>query len=347
MRAAVYHGAGDVRVETVPAPVPGPRDVVVDVVACGICGSDLHAYEHGRFLREGQVMGHEISGEIAAVGADVRGLEAGDRVAVMPYVSCGHCAMCRRGTPHLCRSVTTDSIAYGRPGGFADAVLVPDAVLGHNVHPLPAGMSFETAALAEPLAVVLHALRLGGLPPSATVAVTGLGPIGLLAVAALRHDGAARILASDLIAGRRTTAEALGATDVLDPATTSLKAYARERDVVLDAVFEVSGSAAAFEDAVSAVRPGGRLVALAIYAGEVRLNPSRLVQLELGLQGSFAATPRDFAEALALLAGALLPSDAVVSHRFGLADAPAAFAAQADRVSSTKVMIMPKEASPR
>jgi threonine dehydrogenase-like Zn-dependent dehydrogenase len=347
MRAAVFHGAGDVRVEAVPAPAPAARDVVVDVVACGICGSDLHAYEHGRFLRAGQIMGHELSGEIAAVGAAVRGLDVGDRVAVMPYVSCGRCAMCRRGTPHLCRSVTTDSIAYGRPGGFADAVLVPDAVLGHTVHRLPDGMSFETAALAEPLAVVLHAIRLAGLPPGANVAVTGLGPIGLLAVAALRRGGATRILASDIIAGRRATAEALGASAVLDPAATSLKAFARERDVVLDAVFEVSGSSAAFEDAVTAVRPGGRLVALAIYAGDVQLNPSRLVQLELGLQGSFAATARDFAEALALLAADLLPSEAVVSHRFALADAPAAFAAQADRASSTKVMIMPREASPR
>jgi threonine dehydrogenase-like Zn-dependent dehydrogenase len=243
--------------------------------------------------------------------------------------------------------VTFDSIAYGRPGAFAEHVLVPDAVLGRNVHRLPAGMSFETAALSEPLAVVLHAIRRVDLAAGANVAVTGLGPIGQLAVAALRHRGAARILASDTIPGRRATAEALGASDVLDPATASLKAFARERDIVLDAVFEVSGSIAAFEDAVTALRPGGQLVALAIYAGDVRVNPSRLVQLELGLQGSFAATVEDFTDALALLAEDFLADAAIVSHRFGLEDAPAAFATQADRASSIKVMITPREVTTR
>lgn len=347
MRAAVFHGVGDIRVETVPAPAPGLRDIVVNVMTCGVCGSDLHAYEHGRFVRAGQVMGHEFSGAIATAGAAVQRLEPGDRVAVMPYVNCGRCAMCQAGLTHLCRSVTTDSIAYGRPGAFADQVLVPDAVLGHNVHRLPAGMSFETAALAEPLAVVLHAIRLAGLAPGANVAVTGLGPIGLLAVAALRHGGAASILAADMLAGRRRTARAVGASDVLDPAATSLKAFARERDIALDAVFEVSGSTGAFEDAVTAVRPGGRLVALAMYADDVRVNPSRLVQLELGLQGSFAATVQDFTEALVLLARDVLPEPAIVSHRFCLEDAPVAFATQADRASSIKVMIMPRELAAR
>lgn len=347
MRAAVFRGAGDIRVEAVPVPTPGPRDVIVAVAACGICGSDLHAYEHGRYVRLGQIMGHEFAGELVAVGAAVEGLGVGDRVSVLPYVACGRCQMCRRAMTHLCPSVTTDSLAYGRPGGFAEQTLVPDAVSGHNVHRLPPHMSYETAALAEPMAVALHAIRLADLPLDAHVAVTGLGPLGQLAVAALGADSTRRgtIVASDILPARRASARALGASDVFDPTATSLKEHVRARDVLLDAVFEVSGSAAAFEDAVAALRPGGRLVALAIYADHVRVNPSRLVQLELRLQGSFAATAQDFADALALLAGGGVPEATIVSHRFDLGDAPSAFAQQADRATSVKVMIMPTGAA--
>jgi (R,R)-butanediol dehydrogenase/meso-butanediol dehydrogenase/diacetyl reductase len=345
VKAAVFRGAGDIRVEDVSPPEAGPGDVIVTVEACGICGSDLHAYEHGRFVRPGQVMGHEFSGRIAAAGARVEGLRKGDRVAILPYASCGCCAACRRDLRHLCRDVTSQSIAYGRPGAFADEVLVPDAVVGRNVHVLPTRMSFATAALAEPLAVALHAIRLSDLPPGATVAVTGLGPIGLLAVAALRHRRADRIIGADTLATRRDSALALGASDVIDPVATPLRDFVRRERLQLDVAFDASGSVRAVENAIEALRPGGRLVALAIYADELRINPSRLVQLELTLNGSFAATVSDFDHALELLHCDAVPEALLVSHRFSLSEASAAFAAQADRASSLKVMILPQQGS--
>ncbi|MGH7785222.1 MAG: zinc-dependent alcohol dehydrogenase, partial [Candidatus Binatia bacterium] len=173
MRAAFCPAAGTIALREVAAPEPGPGEVVVRVRACGICGSDLHWFLGS--LRPPHVCpGHEIAGEIAALGAGVAGWHAGDRVAVEPLVACGICRYCRAGQPQLCR--TMQIIGQQQPGGLAELVAVPAGAL----FAVPAGLSWPIAALAEPTAVCVHAYRLAALPAGARVLILGAGSVGLL-----------------------------------------------------------------------------------------------------------------------------------------------------------------------
>src|SRR5664279_5657913 len=151
MRAAVFNGPRNLKVEEVANPVCEPVDVVVRVGASGVCGTDLHSYQHGAFVRPGQIMGHEFAGTVVSVGTDVDGLAEGDRVAVMPLASCGRCLRCVAGSPHLCDKGVTATIGYGLPGSFAEYVRVPQAMLDRNVFRLPATMTMAEGALVEPL----------------------------------------------------------------------------------------------------------------------------------------------------------------------------------------------------
>src|ERR687886_788037 len=160
MKAAVFKGVQDIRVEDVPEPEAGPRDVVVQVNACGICGSDLHTYLHGSFVQPGQVMGHEFSGRVVEAGPEVAGLQVGDRVTAIPIVPCGKCARCAEGRYNLCENAWTSGLAYGRPGAFAERIRIPGAVVGENIFVLGDDVSDEEGATVEPLAVAVHAVNL-------------------------------------------------------------------------------------------------------------------------------------------------------------------------------------------
>ena len=336
MIAAVFREAGVIAAEELPAPSAEATDVVVAVRACGICGSDMHAYEHGLYVQPGQVMGHEFAGDVVAVGDSVSDISVGDRVAVMPYAACGACAACRAGRPHLCAAFMTASIAYGLPGAFAELVRVPDARLGANVHRLGDATSYEAAALAEPLAVACHAVRLADPKPDEHAMVVGQGPIGLLVVQALRAHGVGAVTAVDVSEHRLRTASRVGATE------TVLAVGQRLSDASgcdVDLVFECSGVPHLVDQALRAVSPGGRVVAVAVYGGRVEINPSLVVQRELRLQGSFAATGEDFAFAVQLIEGGAILHRELISHRFALADIDRAFEAQADRAHAVKVMV--------
>ena len=185
MKAAVYEGIRDVRVQTIPDPTPTPDDIVLRVKACGICGSDLHSYTTGAFITPGQVMGHEFSGEVIEVGRHVVDMAPGDRVTAMPFNACYHCAICLRGDYHLCRNLAGTAIAYGLPGGFAEYLRVPRATLGRNVFKLPESLDDLTGATVEPLAVAVHAVGLANPEIGARVVVLGAGlivaPLALVA----------------------------------------------------------------------------------------------------------------------------------------------------------------------
>jgi 2-desacetyl-2-hydroxyethyl bacteriochlorophyllide A dehydrogenase len=342
VRAAVFKGVEDIQVEEVPAPEAGAEDIVVKVHACGICGSDLHTYQHGSFVQPGQVMGHEFVGEVVEVGDQVDGLAVGDRVTASPVVPCMECARCKEGRYNLCAVAWATGIAYGRPGGFAELVQIPTAVPGENVFPLGQEVSDEAGALVEPLAVAVHAVRLVEPVKDGTALVLGLGTIGLQVIQALRAQGAGRIIGLDLSATRIQAASELGA-EALDASLGAGEALAGalgEGDEI-DLVFECSGAPAAAEAAIAHVRAGGTIVVLALYDEPVTFDPTALVQREIRLQGSIAYTSADFREAVRLLSTGAAEVGPLVTHRKPLEEIAEAFSVQLQKDESIKVLVTP------
>jgi (R,R)-butanediol dehydrogenase/meso-butanediol dehydrogenase/diacetyl reductase len=334
MRAGVFRGIGQVPIEDVPDPRPGPRDVVLDVKACGICGSDLHTYVAAQLASVGQVMGHEFSGEVAEIGGEVEGIVVGDRVTGPPIQPCGECAACRAGRRHLCETWTTRSIAYGLPGAFAERVRIPDATLGDNVFKLPDPMTFEDGALVEPLAVGLHAVGRADTGPGDVALVLGLGTIGLQVAQVLLARGLTDVIGADLSALRRSVAEELGVTAVSGD---ELAAAAGGRPI--DVVFEATGAPALVQGAMELVRPAGTVVLIALYEEPAQIVPTLAVQKELTVRGSAIFTPGEFEEAVELLAAGKVRGRPLITHRLALEDLGEAFEAQLDKHAAIKVMI--------
>jgi (R,R)-butanediol dehydrogenase/meso-butanediol dehydrogenase/diacetyl reductase len=334
MRAGVFRGIRQVPIEDVPDPRPGPRDVVLDVKACGICGSDLHTYVAAQLAAVGQVMGHEFSGEVAEIGGEVEGIVVGDRVTGPPIQPCGECAACLAGRRHLCETWTTRSIAYGLPGAFAERVRIPDATLGDNVFKLPDPMTFEDGALVEPLAVGVHAVGRADTGPGDVALVLGLGTIGLQVAQVLLARGLTDVIGADLSALRRSVAEELGVRAVSGD---ELAAAAGGRPI--DVVFEATGAPALVQGAMELVRPAGTVVLIALYEEPAQIVPTLAVQKELTVRGSAIFTPGEFEEAVELLAAGKVRGRPLITHRLALEDLGAAFEAQLDKDAAIKVMI--------
>lgn len=275
MRALVFTAPGVVEMQDVDDPHPGDGEVVLEVKGSGICGSELHGFRSVGFRKPPLVMGHEIVG----VDGD------GRRVAVNPLLSCGRCDMCGRGLPQVCRE--RGLLGVHRAGGFAERVAVPAAAL----HVLPDGVSWEAAAMVEPLANALHALRQVPDVRAARVGVIGAGAIGLLCLLVARRLGAGQVTVVDPSAGRLATADRLGA-DATGPALVG------EYDVVVDAV----GLPATRADSLLRVRPGGHAVWIGLARADATIDGNDLVRGERHVVGSFAYLPEEFAEAVALSA---------------------------------------------
>ncbi|QXJ24293.1 2,3-butanediol dehydrogenase [Actinomadura graeca] len=283
MKAAVWYRARDVRVEDVPSAAPGPGEVAVTVAYCGICGSDLHEYADGPHAipvgtphpESGRAapltLGHEFSGTVAEVGPGVTGFSPGDRVAVEPHYRCGDCARCRAGEYNLCRHFGFAGLMGD--GGLAERAVVPSYML----HRLPDGVSLDQAALFEPAAVALHSIRRSGLRDGESVAVVGLGPIGLLVVRLAARYGAGRIVASDPSGARRDLALRLGATEVVDAGALP----AGEADVAFEAV----GTEGTLRDCLGATRRGGRVVLVGL-GGTFAFDAFALVNNEQSIIGT-------------------------------------------------------------
>lgn len=332
MRAAVFRGVRRMPVERVPDPVAGPGDIVLDVRACGVCGSDLHAYASGKFAGgAGQIMGHEFAGEVRTVGSEVRDIAVGDRVTAVPIQPCGSCVRCRADLGHLCAVWNTRSIAFGLPGGFAERVRVPDAVLGGNVHRLPDALSYEAGALVEPLAVAVHAVRQADLGAARSAVVLGLGTIGLHIAQVLAARGVTRIVGVDRSALRRTAAEGLGLTVADDAAALDEDAY--------DLAFEVTGAAPLLRHAARLVRPRGTVVVVALYENPGEFDANVLVHKEVTMRGTAMVTADDFRTSVGLLSADPAAAAALVTHRLPLDGIAEAFETQLDPAATIKVMI--------
>lgn len=342
MKAAVFRGIENLQVEEVATPEAGPEDVVLAIRACGICGSDLHTYLHGSFVEPGQVMGHEFAGEVVAAGADVEGLEVGDRVTGSPIVPCGNCPRCAEGRFNLCGSAWTSGIAYGRPGAFAEFLKIPNPVPGQNVFKLGDEVSDEAGTLVEPLAVAVHAVKLAEPVEGSTALVLGLGTIGQQTIQALRGRGAGRIIGVDISALRIEAAKTLGAEAVDGSAGVedAVGALLGDGDEI-DLVFECSGIPSLANAALGLIRAGGTIVVLALYDDPVTFNPTILVQKEIRFQGSIAYTGDDFRDAVELLRSGVAKSDPLITQRESLDNVGEAFSTQLRKDESIKVLVKP------
>ncbi|NEE04278.1 zinc-dependent alcohol dehydrogenase family protein [Phytoactinopolyspora halotolerans] len=309
MRAVVISKPGSLSVEDVPEPVPGPGDVVVDVGACGICGTDLHIVD-GEFPPSPYplVPGHEFAGTVSAVGdAVTTGIAVGDRVAVDPSLFCGHCRQCRRGRGNLCENwgATGDTV----DGAFAERVAVPAA----TCYPLAAHLSFAEGALVEPVSCAVHGVRRLGVDVGERILVVGAGTMGLIMLQLLVAAGA-RVSVVDRVAGKLPMAERLGAAEV----ATSVDDLPRR---AFDAAVDVTGAPPAIEDAFRSLDRGGRIEIFGVAAEDamVRLSPFRIYNDEITVVGSMAVL-HSYGAALDLVAERQVDLAPLVSHTLGLED---------------------------
>ena len=328
MKAARFHGRGDIRIEDLAEPHPGPGQVQIAVEWCGICGTDLHEYLEGPIfvptpqaphpLTGGAVpvtLGHEFAGVVAEVGEGVTGVSEGDRVVVEPYDVCGTCVACASGRYNVCRQLGFIGLD-GDQGGFAEKMIVDR----RWVHPL-GSLSTQQGALIEPLAVGYHAAKLSGIREGQTAAVFGAGPIGLVTAAALKAVGAGRVISVEPAEARKGMAPGAGADVVLDPTEVDVPAAILEATdgAGADVTFECAGIDAVLAQAVASTRPGGTCVNVAIWGSNAAFDVNSLVFSEIYLVGSLAYAGRH-REVIELVQDGVVDVEQFITGRIPLDD---------------------------
>ena len=334
MKAAYYEGNRTFRIaDSDPIP-PGPGEVRLNVAYVGICGTDVHIY-HGAMdqrVKLPQIIGHEMSGTVAEIGSGVDGLSIGDPVVVRPLDNRAE-TPADRGYSHICRNLKF--IGIDSPGAFQSSWTVP----AFTVHKIPAGVDLKLAALAEPLAVACHDVRMGRVCPGELAVVLGGGPIGML-VALVAKEAGAGVILSEVNEARLSFARELG-FEAVNPLNTDLAALCREKSggSGADIVFEVSGAKAAALSMTDLPAIRGRMVVVAIYPQPVELNLFQFFWKELTLQGARVYEPEDYEKALALMASGSLPLDRMITHVVPLERLPEAFAAIDSHGEGMKTLI--------
>ena len=341
MDAVVLHEPGRLVIDTLPDAEPGPGEVRIRIRRGGICGSDLHYFHHGGFgivrMRSPMVLGHEIAGEVDAVGTGVAGLSVGDSVAVDPSRPCGQCAFCRAGATRHCTDMRFMGSAMRDPhvdGGFREHVVCEAA----RAVPVAGAADLSEAAFAEPLAVCLHAVNRAGDVAGRRVLVSGMGPIGSLTLLAARHAGAAAIVAADVSDVTLATAARIGADRTVNVAQPGAMAEFEAGKGCFDVVFECSGHPDSLRSALAVTAPQGTIVQVGNYAGEVTLRVNQLMAKEIALKGSFRFD-REFTQAADLISRRSIDVRPLLTETLPFRKAAEAFALASDRSRAMKVQL--------
>jgi L-iditol 2-dehydrogenase len=332
MRAAVLHAPGEIRIEERERPQPGPREVLVQVTAVGVCGSDVHYYEHGRIgphvVEAPLILGHESAGRVVELGEGASKHAVGDRVTMEPGVPCGRCRECRAGRYNLCADVQF----FATPpvdGAFTEFVAIHEDF----AFALPESLSDEEGALMEPLSVGVWACRKASVSAGDRILVTGAGPIGLLAMQCAIAFGATEVTVSDVNERRLEVARRTGATQTVTPDD--------EMPGDFDALIECSGHPAAVAAGIHALRPAGTAVLVGMGPEEEGTLPISVIQTrEIWVTGTFRYA-NTYPPAIALAASGRVDLKAIISGHFGLEDAEAALRAGREDPDSVKPIVVP------
>ena len=315
-------------------PPPDVGEVVVRIVTCGICGTDLHEYVAGPIVtpverhpltgaQNPQILGHEFAGDVVAIGRGVTRVAEGDRVAIMPLAYCGHCNYCRRGLQHLCATMACVGLSHAW-GGMAELATVAE----YQVVPLPESVTYRQGALIEPTAVAAYGVERAGVKPGDRVLVTGAGPIGALAALCARSAGASAVYISEPNPARRARAETLGVDLVLDPTSIEVPEFLRERSdgLGVDVAIECSGHPNGFDAAIRSLRRRGTLAQTGLFVGEASVEPMIWALNDLTIVGTWCYWVYDFDRIAAQISAGSLPVERVVTSAVTLDGAPDAFA---------------------
>ena len=339
MRVAMYYNNRDVRSEEMPRPEIGAGELLVKVLASGICGTDV--LEWYRLKKAPLVLGHEIAGEIIEAGKGVKKYKAGDRVFVSHHVPCDNCYYCKNGYHTACETLHTTNYF---PGGFAEYIRVPEINLKRGVFPLPSEISLEEATFIEPLACVLRGQRAANLKAGQTVLILGSGISGLLHLLLARHRGAGKVIVTDINKYRLKKAAEFGADLAVD-AREDIPAKVRQLNGgrLADLVIVCAGALPAFKQALESVDRGGTVLCFATTEPDVDLPVpiNKFWRDEVKLMPSYANSPEDAKAAIDLLRSGSIPVGKMITHRFPLSQAGKAFQIVAEAGESLKVILEP------
>ncbi|MCZ6544850.1 MAG: zinc-binding dehydrogenase [Chloroflexi bacterium] len=351
MDAPVLHGSRQMSYEEFPAPSAGPDEVIVEVGLCGICGSDLEVYAHAE-APDGIVLGHEFSGTIVELGKGVEGWSLGERVVSAPADPCLNCWFCVRGETHLCmhhyrieRELAGEAQGMEMLGAMGYAPLA--RMRAPQLIRVPDALDDRTAASVEPAAVGYHAVRNSGMRMGDRVAVIGAGPIGLFVLQAARLGGAARIVALEPSAARRTLAGELGADVVLDPSELGeIEAIGEAVSDALggppDTVFDAAGVPATLQQAVELVKVEGHVMMVGVAMEAAPIQPSSWVMKRVRVRGAFAYTREDYRQTIDLLQRGLIETEAMISSVVPGSETPETFELLLGPHDEVKVLVDPQ-----
>jgi len=324
MRATVYRGVNDVRLETVPVPKIGAGELLVRVHTCGICGTDLKKISSGSHSAP-RIFGHETSGVVAAVGDAVGAFKPGDRVVVFHHIPCGECYYCRHKTFAQCETYKKVGCTAGfepSGGGFAEYVRVMDWIVDHGTVRIPDGISFEQACFVEPVNTCMKGIETLQLVAGESVLVIGQGPIGIILSSLAKRSGA-RVITSDLYPERLTISKSFGLENAIDASRADTVKTVREQTEGrgADAAIVAVGGNGLIRTAMDAVRPGGRVLLFAqTVRGEATIDPAAICVDEKRLLGSYSASVEVQADSVRFVMSREMDLERLISHRFSLSD---------------------------
>ena len=337
MKVSYWYNNQDIRIEEVPTPTPGPKEMLVKVISCGICGSDI--VEWYRLPRAPLVQGHEIGAEVVAVGDSVKKYKPGDRVFIPPKIPCGKCFYCVNGHYPQCTE-----IKERLPGGFAEYILVPEIFVENGTYLLPENITYDQSTFIEPLACVVRAERLAGIKTGDSVLVIGCGMSGLLHVKLAKAKGC-KVIAVDINRKKLEIAARMGADVVIDSGDDVAARLIAENGKKADTVLVCSGAEAALEQAWKCVDKGGRVVLFAVPGPDkkVVVPINDFWMKEITILTSYYCGPPDIIEAMKLIESGNIVVDDLITHRLPLADIAYGFKLVSDGRESIKVIIKPHQ----
>lgn len=322
MKAALWYGRKDIRVEDVDEPKASEGEVVVRVKRCGICGTDLHEYASGPHVipvdephiltgdKAPVIMGHEFAGDITELGPGVEGWKVGDRVAIMPLLHCGKCYYCRRGWEHLCQQFGGIGLHW-HWGGFGEYCLVKDYQINHLLD----NVTYEQGALVEPCSLALYGIRQSGLQAGDSVLITGGGPTGVLTLMSCFAAGATKVYVSEIQEGRLQHLKRLGATEVFNPLECDLQKEILDLTdgIGVDVAFECTGIESAANACFNILRKRGTYIQSGLSVGQIKVNPFDWAFKDLRIIGVWCFNTFDFPKTLELMATGQFPVKELVT----------------------------------